>query len=156
MSASHLTLTSMSSIMRRGDLFNCDLYKATEYFFLNISAHERSLPDWLTSIILPGLRTPGRFLQQAVVPSVNNVEFSVCGWGYSKAVPLAWQRLITHTASVFAPKWGAAPLAGPSCQGDPTCPRMAGRQAGAEGEGTVRCVFIAPGHRMLAGTLGPG
>ena len=85
------------------------------------------------------------------------VRMCVCGWGYWKAVPLAWQRLITRTASFFAPKWAAAPLAGPSRQGDPTCPRMAGRQTGWERIGGCFAPSLLHwGHRMLAGASGPG
>lgn len=110
------------------------------------------------------LRTPERFLQQAVVPSVNTRTVAlcvyVCGWGYPKAVPLAWQRLITHTASFFAPKRGAAPLAGPSRQGDPTCPRMAGRQAGRQAGGREGgcslCLYCAGATERLLVHRGPG
>lgn len=128
---------------------SCFSCKPCITFFFRISVHEHSPPDLLTSttmhtnLLLSDPRTPERFLQQAVVPSVNKEECCacVCRWGYSKAVPLAWQRLITHTASVFVPKWGAAPLAGPICQGDPTCPRMAGRQTGWERGGCSLCLY---------------
>lgn len=113
------------------------------------------------NLFLPGPTTPQRFLLQAVVPPVNTnriVCMCICvRMGLFKSCSTCMARLITHTAFFFALKWGAAPLTGPSCQGDPTCPRMAGRQADRLGErGLFTLSLLYGAHRMLPGTLDPG
>lgn len=65
-----------------------------------------------------------------------------------------------YPASFFALKRGAASLAGPCRQGDPTCPRMAGRQTGwgwkGEGRGgAILLVFIVLGPPYASWCTGP-
>lgn len=80
--------------------------------------------------LLDGLKIPPRFLLQAAVPPTQTGR-PLCAYGVNpKAAPVAWRRLITCNTSLFAQETGAVLHAGPSCQGDPTCPRMAGRQTG--------------------------